>query len=618
MSINNFNKYKVIDYETYNDFDFEFAVRPYHKATHIFSYCIGDSKGNVDVRRLDTDNKQYNRTSWINLFRFWKDTAIEKIGHNIKFEINLNSSHKIPLPKDSLLHDTMIMSQMLRNLLPSHKLSFLNWELNDPEIYKIENRNLNSKELDKLVEQEAKKLSGYHRVNKELMQIYQIADGQRPMLLFMTFFPYILESEKLYRDYLNEMEVIKVTSKMEKYGLLVDRDNCQELIIDLERKLKINEKETYDLLGRFINLGSPKQLIRILYYDFYNFPIYEYTINKEPSVDKDVLLLLKQDFPNEKIFDYIIKHRSYTKGLANIKSYLDFADEFNILHHNIKTNQARTGRESSSEPNLQNVEKIDALKNPFPVKARYCFSCRKGHVMYFVDYSGIELRLIIEASNCIKMMDLMKAGKHPHILFCELFFHNQLPIEKQFTSKRVNPDLYNGGKNGHFALCYGAALGKVASTINLTVTEARQGWDVYRNMFPEIAFLVRNGIDKVKDTGFIITPFGRTLWIPKDKIYGWLNYFIQGTAAGILKRAQVNIDKYLNTIWKDSGIQLVLPIHDELLISYPRNMLKYKKIILPEISRLMINIPEIKVPLEVEWKVTTSTWDQAKGMSLAN
>lgn len=617
IDIREYNSYKTIDYETFNDLSFDYGTRPYHKNTHIFSYCIGNNMGDVNVCRLDTQDKRYNRKNWIKLFQFWKDKSIGKIGHNVKFEINLNRANNIPLPEDTSLHCTMIQNQLLRNLAPSHGLAFLNWELNDPQIYSYEHRVFDSKSLDKYVKDEAKKLGGYNKIEKTLMDIYQVADGQRPMLLFMLFDNIIQKNKELYEDYLNEMELIKATQRMEEYGLKIDRESCNELIQWLDNQLDEIENEAYDLLGKFINLKSPDQLSRILYFDHYSFPIYKFTDDKKPSTDKDTLMQLKEDFPNEKIFDYILKHRSYTKGLANIKSYLDFANEFDIIHHNIQTNRAKTGREASSNPNLQNVEKEDALKNPYPVLARSCFIARDEHLMFFVDYSGIEMCLIIEAANCQLMMELMRQGQHPHVIFCKMVFGEHLPQEKRFISKALNHDMYNGGKNAHFALGYGAGLGKIALTVNLTIEEVRPGYDAYRNRFPEIAFLVKKGIAKIRDTGYVVTPFGRTLWIPRDKIYGWLNYYIQGTAAGIIKRAQVRIDKYLRTVWKNSGIRLVLPIHDELVLSYPRKMLKYRDEVLSNISRLMISIEGIDVPLKVEWKKTSTSWNKAKEFIIA-
>ena len=72
----------------------------------------------------------------------------------------------------------------------------------------------------------------------------------------------------------------------------------------------------------------------------------------------------------------------------------------------------------------------------------------------------------------------------------------------------------------------------------------------------------------------------------------------------------------LKKVWKNSGIRLVLPIHDEKAISFPRKMIKHKKEILGTISKLMIDIPEINVPLDVEWKYTPTTWDKAKGVTV--
>lgn len=605
MSID-FSRHKVIDYETT-------GLNPFGGA-RVFAYCIGHHDGHVDRYRLDTSNKTANRDNRKRLVDFWQDTSLVKVAHNIKYEIEMTMAEGIRIPKTTVMHDTMIQSQVLRNLAPSHKLSVLAWELRDPERYHFGNRTFNSKELDQFVHAEGKRLGGFDKIDDRLMEVYQVADGQRPMLLHRLWLPILYAREQVYSDYQNEIALIRATADMESYGIAIDPDACRDLVRWLEDSLDNVQQQTYKLLGRFVNLGSPSQLIRLLYGEL-GFPIYEFTKSKQPSVDKEVVTQLRNDFPTHEmvgVLDLVLQHRSYTKGLANIQSYLEFADANNIIHPNIGTNRAKTGREGCSNPNLQNVEKDrESEKNPYPVPARQCFVSRVDHLMYFPDYSGIELRLIIEAAQCVKMMQLLKSGRHPHVVFCEMFYGDL------WVSKKVTPAVYDHGKNGHFCLCYGGSKSKLAATLGLTPEYIVPGLSQYTAEFPEIRYLVRDGISKVSKIGYVETPFGRVLWLEPDKIYGWLNYFIQGTAAGILKRAQVKIHEYLSTVWAGSGIALVLPIHDELVISYPRAMLRYRDEILGHISWLMTDMPEIKVALEVEWKGTTWSWDKAKEFQVA-
>lgn len=597
-----------IDYETKNSVNYEWAVRPFHKHTKIFSYCIGHPEGNVEVYRLDNKNRQENFNNFNRLKNFWADTSIRKVSHNSKFEIAMTLQAGIDIPENSIIHDTMIESQMLRNLSPRHGLAWLCYELNDTQEYEYHGKKFNSQELDKYVAAEGKRLRGYDKIDKELMYIYQVADGQRPLLLHSIFFKDIISKEKLYKDYLNELDLIRVTYYMEKEGLYIDRDKCNELLNWLSEELKKLPYETEKELRYFVNLGSDKSVSHILFNQL-QLPVIEFTDKGQPSTDKDTIIALKEMRPDLKILDLILKHRSYTKGHANITSYLEFAGENDFIHPNIRTNGAhKTGRQSSSDPNLQNIEKDSGTKNLYPVPARQCFFVHPECVTISIDYSAIELRLILEAAQSKKMMDNLRNGISPHVVFCKFFYGPHVPIEKQFKSKKESKELYDSGKNGHFCLCYGGALKKLAQTLVLSIDETKVGKDLYKKEYPEIADLVKNGIDKISGIGYVETPFGRKLWIERDKLYGWLNYYIQGTAAGILKRAEVKIHHYLKTQWKNSGIALIMCIHDELLIKFPRNMLKYRNEVLKDIALLMTTMPEIAVPLEVEAKYTKTSW----------
>jgi len=302
---------------------------------------------------------------------------------------------------------------------------------------------------------------------------------------------------------------------------------------------------------------------------------------------------------------------------GNLKSYLKFAGEKEYLHPNIRTNGAhRTGRQSATDPNLQNVEKSQNMKNLYPVPARYCFVAHPECLIIAPDYGAIELRLILEAAQSTKMMENLRNNISPHVVFCKAMFGEHVPVEKRFISKKESPTIYDAGKNGHFCLCYGGALLKLADTLQLSTELAAIGKKIYRTDYPEIVDLVKNGISRISELGFVETPFGRKLWIERDKLYGWLNYYIQGTAAGILKRAQVKVHDYFSTQWKGSGLELIMCIHDEILIKFPRSLLKYRTEILTHVNYLMTDIPEIKVPLEIEYKYTRTSWAEMKPLQI--
>ena len=101
----------------------------------------------------------------------------------------------------------------------------------------------------------------------------------------------------------------------------------------------------------------------------------------------------------------------------------------------------------------------------------------------------------------------------------------------------------------------------------------------------------------------------------RNKAYIGANYRIQGTAAGILKRAQVRVADYFKRRWKNQ-IYILMPVHDEIIIEYPRKLLKFLPQVKYDVSKLMTYMSEINVKLDVEWEYTTSNWNETKELKL--
>lgn len=579
-------------------FDVETTGLDYRTA-EIFAYILTYPNGDSEVWRMDTDNKENNEAGWTRLREIFADGNKAIVAHNFKFEFQMLTKHKIFIHPNLIWHDTMLMSRILRNLWPSHSLDYAPWVLC-----------AYPKKLDVLVKSQADSRGGrYDRVDIDLMYRYQITDGERTMILFLTWINDFLQDHALYIDYIVEIELVKTTIEMEKFGIELDWKESNALIAYLDSSLDKLNLEIYEYLGEFVNLNSDI-VVRRLFYRKFGFPVKKFTKKSRlPAVDKEVIKTLKEMGYNEPILDMVLKYRTWSNALTLIQGYQEKANSNGIIFPTINTCQAKTRRQSGENPNMQNVSKEEKLDNPFMVPARKCFRTRSGAIMIFVDYSGIEMRLIIDRANSEKMISAMKRGEHPHVIACKIFY------EERFRSKKEDHILYDAGKNGHFALPYGCSPLQLGKTLKFRdpLKEGLAAYNRYANEFPEIAYLSKTVGQEVKDNCYVLLPFGSKLYVPISKAYAGLNYLIQGTAALILKRAEIMVSKYFKEVW-DERIKLVLPIHDELVIHYPRDLLYKREEILNDISYLMTNIPEINVPLEVEFKKTTSTWNRAKGL----
>ena len=607
-------------------FDYETTgVNPYTGAK-VFAFCIGHLNGDSEVYRMDTSKHAWGR-GLKRLQKFFRDTSIEKVAHNFKFELAFTKKLGIDIPKNTIWHDTMIMHQLLKNDSIRHDLAFLCWKygrytytMSDGEVYK-------SIDLDSKVKKLGNRLNGFQHIEKRLMHHYQVADAERPLLLFSAFFPEIRKNETLYKDYKNEIELVKIVQTMEEKGLVLDKKQTDKLKNSLEEKLNSLQISNKKLIGKDINLNSPKQLREILYSGM-KLPILNYTDNGDPATNKDTIFDLSRLYPDNEFLNNILKYRSWSRGLSaiignpqskskKIAGYLNMLDKNGVVHSNINTNRAKTGRMSSDNPNLQNVSKEASLKNPYPVPLRKCWRAEKGNVLLLVDYSGIEMRLIINETGEPYLKNLLlndpNADMHHPTVECFLGI-NEANRLKDVDKKQYK--IHRGAyKNTGFCIAYGGGTAKVALTLGKKIEEIEHGDRAYRERFKHIATFSERMIDEVKSKGFIYTGFERKLYITQDKAYIASNYKIQGTAAQVLKYGMVRANNFLKKEFKNK-ISFLLPVHDELLISYPRNLLKELYWVVPKIDKHLTTMPEIEIPLRTEWCISSTNWNNKKELNL--
>lgn len=577
------DKYLIFDVETYNSRQkfYSKEVSPYDgDRIFAYAYCYMSDPNNITVVRGDMDRLQ-------NLI----NSAERIVAHNYKYEYAVLKTNNINIPDHIEWHDTMTLSQLLQNDRFSHALDSVIADYVPPSILN------NWKRVDDEVSKEAKANGGYHKVNKRLMRQYQINDIMRTACLFKLFYPKVYENKRLHETYRIEIDVIKVTESMERHGIMLHIDNCNELIAWLHNELNDIRDEVFSLYGEYINLNSAPQVQNLLFNKLGMTPIIINEKSGEPSVDKGVLLKLKELY-NEPILDLIIKQRSYKNGIATIKSYIKLADENGYIHPSILTNHADTARQSCRKPNLQNVAKSKAQDNPYPVPARKCFTKPRNRVFYFVDYAGIEMRLGAFDANEKEILDIIANDGDVHHPTSELFFGSEYTKEERGAAKSTG-----------FGILYGAGAFRLAQTLNRDINEVKTMLDKYSMRFPNLFNYASNSIKEAKETGGINTVFGRFLNVPRNQLYAAANYRIQHIAAMILKIAEINVYKLFMKKWTQCN--LVIPIHDELVFETPVYKRSIEKEMLNDIKEAMVNIPHIGVKLDVEYKKSFTTWEDA-------
>jgi DNA polymerase-1 len=559
----------------------------------MFALATCDGDRNSEVWRVDGKD---HAAGLLRLREFWgKDQDTPKVMHNAKFDLAFTERAVGFSLQDHRIHDTYIMSRLVQSDHYSHALDDVAYDLSGY-----------SKEQDRAIKPYIRGNRNYDKVPPHLMRAYQIADVERTQLLYQFFYPKIAADPQLLDVYRVELELLWVTMRMEERGICLDVGRTLKLIAELKVKADEVKTRVRGRVGSTFDPGSPQKVAALLYGEL-GYPVMKKTKGtQKPSTDKDALAQLRE-FKQHPVLDDIIEYRSWVRGQSTLASYIDFQDERGRVHCNIRTAGAITGREACADPNLQNVEKEGQLRNPFPVPARRCFRPAVGFVNFHVDYAGIELRILVHYSDDARMLDCLNNGDGDvHSLAAEVFYGKRFT---ECTDKDTRKMLRSAAKNANFAIPYGASAAKVAATLGLKLGEATKRYDIYKATFPGLSGLANTIAGWVRRDGFVRTAFGRTIHVPKHQAYIGTNYTVQGTAADVLKRAQVRLGPWLE---KETGgrVQMILPIHDELIVEVPRDMLGECKELFRGIRHEMIRdfMPPLKVPLEVEVDYTTRDW----------
>ena len=594
---------------SYSSFDFETTGLNVYKGAQAFSMaiCYPDmTKVIIDFKKDRNGNYKKDRKNWNKVQDYFNDTSLGKVAHNLLFEKTLLKAHGIKVPKDTLFQDSMIAHQMLRNDHPSHALDYLAWEYGNW-----------SRELDKKVKAIGTVI-GYQNVSKLLMHPYQHADVERCLLIFNSIYPRLCADEKLFKDYLNELLLLDTTENMQSTGLCLNIEKAHELLRTIEQWLIDTQEKTKKLYGKYYNLNSTPPLYYLLF-ERLQLPILNFTKGGKPKVDKTILFQYKEKYidyntidPEKyEVLNLIFKTRSYIKGIANIKSYMKFAGKEGRLHCSTKTNHAKTGRQSTENPNTQNIQKEKNANVPFPIPARSIYCAPSGYIYYLVDYAGIEMRLIVENVNETAMLDIINHGNGDiHAPVAELFFKDVYTLEKDLTEKA---SIRSKAKNLNFAFPYGVGIDKAFSMLSpyvRTLQETQEKIDLYAKTYPKVFNFSSVCEEQVKKYGYVETAFGRKLYLNRRDAYMGGNYKIQGTAAQILKRGENRLHRYYTEYWNNL-IKLVITIHDELIIQVPIQLEQYESTFLYESSKILTSFDEIQVRLDVEWKKTKTSWADA-------
>lgn len=396
-----------------------------------------------------------------------------------------------------------------------------------------------------------------------------------------------------------EMPLSLVLSNMEKEGFLVDAEGIRKFGESLTVRIADLEKSVYEAVGYEFNLNSPKQLADALFVKL-GLPAKKKT-KSGFSTSAEVLEELKEFHPVGDLLEYrqLAKLKStYVEGLLAVIS------DDGRIHSTFNQTETRTGRISSSEPNLQNIP----VRKELGRELRKFFVAREGRVLVDADYSQIELRVLSHMANDRRMIDTFLSDGDIHTSTAAKVFG----VEES----QVTPLMRSRAKAVNFGIVYGIGAFSLAKDLKISFAEAKSYIKSYMETYSGVAEYMEKTVERAKIDGYAKTLFGRRRPLPElsassavTRSFGERvarNMPVQGTAADIIKIAMINVEKAL----KDAGLcsKLILQIHDELIVEAPESEAQRAAEIL---KHEMEHAVELSVPLTADCH-TGKTWFEAK------
>jgi len=396
-----------------------------------------------------------------------------------------------------------------------------------------------------------------------------------------------------------ELPLTRVLARMERAGVAVDAGRIERFGQELDARMTELVAEVTALAGQSFNLNSPKQLGEVLF-DKLGLRAPKKT-KSGWSTNVEVLEKLRGEHPAiEGILEYrtVSKLKStYCDGLLKVVG----AD--GRIHSTLNQTETRTGRISSSEPNLQNIPIRTALGR----ELRRCFVARPGWILVDADYSQIELRVMAAMAGEEAMLRSFRAGEDIHTSTAAQVFG--LPPQL------VTPMLRTRAKAVNFGILYGIGAFSLARDIGVGFREAEDYIQGYLDHYPKVRRFREKLIEQAKERGYAETLFGRRRPLPELsssqrplREFGEraaVNMPVQGTAADIIKIAMVRAAQRLER--EGLRAQLILQVHDELVAEAP---LEEAGTVAALLREEMERAAVLSAPLEAEVH-TAENWDEA-------
>ena len=509
---------------------------------------------------------------------FFENSKIEKVGHNLKYDIKVLQQYGLEVQEP--IFDTMIAHYLI-NPDMRHNMDVL------AETY----LGYKPQPISELIGKKGIYQGSMRHVPLEKQKEYAVEDADITLQLKNHFTKELATQEVVDLFHKIELPLVRVLASMESAGIRIDVDYLNELAKQFKEETLVLEERIYEQAGERFNLASPKQLGPILFDKLKLVDKPKKTKTGQYSTAEDVLSYLAKDHT---IISDILEWRSIIK-LSN--TYIEALPQqvnpnSNRVHTIYNQAVAATGRLSSNHPNLQNI----------PIRTKRGRSVRKAfvpydddHVLLAADYSQIELRVIASLSGDTEMQEAFTKGEDIHASTAAKVFNvslDEVTREQRGQAKTVN-----------FGIIYGVSAFGLSNQTNLSRSESKALIDAYYETYPQLKAYMHQQVDFARENGYVETVLGRRRYL-KDinsqnavvrgaSERNAVNAPIQGSAADIIKIAMLRIHKKLDRF----SSKMLLQVHDELVFDAKKSELDELKAM---IKNEMEQAYSLNVPLVVD------------------
>jgi DNA polymerase-1 len=398
-----------------------------------------------------------------------------------------------------------------------------------------------------------------------------------------------------------ELPLVYVLAELERIGVAVDVEQLEGLEAHFAAEVKKAADDAFDVIGKEINLGSPKQLQVVLFEEL-NMPKTKRT-KTGYTTDADALqqLYVKTEHP---FLLALLRHRDVSRLRQTVEGLLKTVQPDGRIHTTFNQMIAATGRLSSTDPNLQNIP----VRTEEGRRIREAFVVGEGYEsLMTADYSQIEMRIMAHLSEDALLIEAFRSGRDFHSVTAARVF--------DVDAAEVTPEMRAKIKAMNYGLAYGLSAYGLSQQLGIETGEARGLMDEYFETFGGVRDYLAGIVDEARKCGFTETIMGRRRYLPDltsdnrqrremaERMA--LNAPIQGSAADIIKVAMLNVDRAL----KDSSLRsrMLLQVHDELVLEVaPGEREQLEELVRAQMGRAA----ELTVPLDVSVG-TGRSWHEA-------